>query len=570
MRRKYIFLLSVLFFILSPFIVFADEAKLISFSGNVEVKISKDKDWTAVTERVEILEGGAVKTGVDGMAVILFPNKSKVWLKESGNLEIELRQPSSNKLSLSQGEAKVRIPHLSRKETFEVKTRTVVCAARGTEYTLSTAESGDSNMMALFGEITVEFLLKVMKSIKIPQGNSFAVDETGEKVKVALLTKEEEEKGLENWDPGLTPEDRQKELQEKEKDREQIRDLSSAIAGSEDAVRTLLVSVRESDIEAGRTLKDIHGNILRVDQRLMRPDEKSLQFFNLVKRPEYRYTTHEFAYNGPTTVSNRLDLFQANIAFNQTIPDRIEDWPGFFGNASVKPDKASLVSANRTDANNIFVIAKIFKYDSTEDKLVNDIRVIKDAASDSKDVLITGKTNLAGLNNIIKVNVSDAGANDGTTNISGIYWASKVEACSSSGCTDHFEIKGEPSLYNYRADPYRLGNNSANDIIWNATEDYIINNSGSIRQVTDFTSTSSDPFSIMKNAAAESIMYVKNSINDNPNLWTSNNAVRNDISDTDFLSINTNIDIVLIPDLAVGLIQRALPALSEMRLKGGE
>src|SRR3989338_8505734 len=478
MRRKYIFLLSVLFFILSPFIVFADEAKLISFSGNVEVKISKDKDWTAVTERVEILEGGAVKTGVDGMAVILFPNKSKVWLKESGNLEIELRQPSSNKLSLSQGEAKVRIPHLTRKETFEVKTRTVVCAARGTEYTLSTAESGDSNMMALFGEITVEFLLKVMKSIKIPQGNSFAVDETGEKVKVALLTKEEEEKGLENWDPGLTPEDRQKELQEKEKDREQI--------------------------------KDIHGNILRVDQRLMRPDEKSLQFFNLVKRPEYRYTTHEFAYNGPTTVSNRLDLFQANIAFNQTIPDRIEDWPGFFGNASVKPDKASLVSANRTDANNIFVIAKIFKYDSTEDKLVNDIRVIKDAASDSKDVLITGKTNLAGLNNIIKVNVSDAGANDGTTNISGIYWASKVEACSSSGCTDHFEIKGEPSLYNYRADPYRLGNNSANDIIWNATEDYIINNSGSIRQVTDFTSTSSDPFSIMKNAAAESIMYVKN------------------------------------------------------------
>lgn len=564
MRKKIIFLLSLLFFTLSPFIVLADEAKLISFSGNVEVKISKDKDWAPATERVEIFESGAVKTGADGTAVLLFPNKSKVWLKESSNLEIELRQPSSNKLSLSQGEAKVRIPHLSRKETFEVKTRTVVCAARGTEYTLSTTESGDSNMMALFGEITVESLVKAMKAIKVPQGHSFAVDETGEKIKIALLTKEEEEKGLENWDPGLTPEDKQKELKEKEKDREQIRDTSSAIARSEDAVRTFLVTVRESDIEAGRTLRDIHGNLVRVDQRLMRPDEKSLQFFNLVKRPEYRYTTHEFAYNGPGTVSNRLDLFQANIAFNQAIPDRIEDWPGFFSTESVKPDKLSIISANRTDSNNIFVIANLSKYDSTEDKLVNDIRVVKDAPGDSKDVLITGTTNYDGFNNIVKGNVSDAGANDGTTNISGIYWASKVKCTS---CTNNFEIKGDPSLYNYRADPFRLGNNDTKDIVWLATENFVIDNSGGIRQVTDFTSSSSDPLSILKNAAAESIMYVKNSISNNPAVWTSNDAVRSDVSNTDFLSINTNIDIVFIPDLAVGLVQRALPALTEVSSK---
>ena len=564
--KKYIFLLLLLFLALSPFIALADETTLISFSGNVEVKISKDKDWIPVTERVEILEGGAVKTGVDGTAVLLFPNKSKVWLKESSNLEIELRQLSSNKLSLSQGDVKVRIPHLSRKETFEVKTRTVVCAARGTEYTLSTTESGDSNTWALFGEITVEFMQKAMKPIKISQGHSFTVDEIGEKVKVALLTKEEEIKGLENWDPGLTSEEKQKELKEKEKDRKQIRDLSSDVASNEDAVKDIVIKVKESDFEAGRTLKDIHGNLVRVDQRLMRPDEKSLQFFNLVKRPEYRYTaptTYAFAYNGPSTVSNRLDLFQANISFNSVIPDRIEDWPGFFSDA--KPDKASLVSANRTDASNIFVIAKIFKYDSTEDKLVNDIRVIKDAAADSKEVLITGKTNFIGLDRILRVDISDGGANDGTTNISGIYWASKVEAC--RGCTDHFEIKGDPSFYNYRADPYRLGNNSTKDIIWNATEEYIINNSGGIRQVTDFTSTSSDPFSILKNAAAENIMYVKKSISNDPNLWTSNDAVRNDISNADFLNMNTNIDIVFIPDLAVAIIQRALPALNEVSLK---
>jgi len=564
--KKYIFLLLLLFLALSPFIALADETTLISFSGNVEVKISKDKDWIPVTERVEILEGGAVKTGVDGAAVLLFPNKSKVWLKESSNLEIELRQLSSNKLSLSQGDVKVRIPHLSRKETFEVKTRTVVCAARGTEYTLSTTESGDSNMWALFGEITVEFMQKAIKPIKISQGHSFAVDEIGEKAKVALLTKEEEVKGLENWDPGLTSEEKQKELKEKEKDREQIRDLSSDVASNEDAVKDIVIKVKESDFEAGRTLKDIHGNLVRVDQRLMRPDEKSLQFFNLVKRPEYRYTTHEFAYNGPATVSNRLDLFQANISFNSVIPDRIEDWPNFFGTSSVKPDKASLVSANRTDASNIFVIAKIFKYDSTEDKLVNDIRVIKDtSAADSKEVLITGKTDYIGIDRILNVDISDGGANDGTTNISGIHWASKVEAC--TGCTDHFEIKGDPSLYNYRADPYRLGNNTTKDIIWYATEDYIINNSGDIRQVTDFTNTSSDPFSILKNAAAENIMYVKKSISNNPNLWTSNDAVRSDISSADFLNINTNIDIVFIPDLAVAIIQRALPALNEVSLK---
>jgi hypothetical protein len=119
---------------------------------------------------------------------------------------------------------------------------------------------------------------------------------------------------------------------------------------------------------------------------------------------------------------------------------------------------------------------------------------------------------------------------------------------------------------------YRVGAVSGN-YMWFAKENYAISNGGKIRTASDFTNSSSDPFTLLKENAFESVMYIKQSqgVNAaNPNAITSSALAKAAISDTDYFAYNhatngTNIDIVFIPDLMVAAVQRMLPAITNLK-----
>ena len=139
------------------------------------------------------------------------------------------------------------------------------------------------------------------------------------------------------------------------------------------------------------------------------------------------------------------------------------------------------------------------------------------------------------------------------------------------------------SLYHFEADAYKVGgvdsfgnsmpfNSVTNPMFWYARESYVINNGGGIASVDNFTDSGKDPFSILKEHAFETVMYIKknNNIGADTNLdspdWTKTN-IESYISDYDFFTHNgknNNIDIVVIPDLAVAGVQRMLPVLSAL------
>ncbi len=633
MKRK---LTSLLLLILTlPVFAASEEAKIISFNGKVEARLTREGGWSPAAENMEVPEGGAVRSGADGSALLLMPNKTKIWIKETSSLEIEQRQTLSSRLALVFGKIKLRVPHLLRKEKFEVRTPSAVCAVRGTEFTVDTNEAGAMVINVLFGEVKLNFVVPPEKGgsqFYIPQGRSMGLEEKGKPAKLTLMSHDQERTALENWNPGLTQEERQKDLKTKDNDRALIREFARIANGTDDAVQSFLNTVKESDLEGGRTLKDIHGNVVRVDQRMMRPSSDEVQVINLVKRPVYSNDNASvvnggFKYNGAQGISDRLDYMQMTMKFDQNLPQSIEDWPSFFNDNTINAKWASFVMANKTKPGEIFFVANGAQYDSASDSLKSGTGIVgvanTSAYSSGDDVLITGvlKTDVSnpggvtavqGLNNIARLNITDSGLGDGTLKYSAVndvspiglgsmvngashangdvVWASKIsydsfygQSSGPTGWTNSYEKKGDPYLFDYTATPYAVGgvnrntNKTAVDpngytgIIWFTQESAVINNAGNIQQVSDFTNSSLDPFSILKNSAGEVSMSVKKN-GAAPANWTSEaNIYTNAVSQADRFDygglgtgVGTNVDLVIIPDLLVAAVQRLLPALTKL------
>lgn len=563
-------------------------------TGAVEVRPTREGQWTSASENMEIAEGGGIRTGAEGGAVLLMPNKSRIWLKEGTALEIEQRQTLASRLALVFGRIKVRVPHLMRKEKFEVRTPAAVCAVRGTEFTMGATENGKTDVQVLFGEVKFKFTVPQAKGkseFNIPQGQSLASPEEGKAARPVLLTPKQERAALESWNPGLTAEQRQEGLIQKETDRAQIKDFARATANAENAVKGFLNVAKESDLEAGRTLRDVHGNLVRVDQRLMRPNADEIQFFNLVKRPVYNYTKNSgatgFMYNGAQGIVDRLDYMQMTMNFNKDLPQRIEEWPAFFDSNSIDPDWASFVVANRTNAGEIFFVADNYKFDPSRDngngELVSNPWTVgiptSEVSADDRKVIVTGvltgATAVEGLNKISRLQIADAGAGalnytdaSGTpttpVNAAGnVVWAIKTAAAVAYEAKDTGD---NVNLWQYQADMYDVGN-AGTSFMWLAKENYVIGNGGGVKNVNDYTNSSTDPFSLLKESAVQSIMYVKQSNSTTPGAITSSALAKAAVSDTDYFSYagaGTNIDVVFIPDLMVAAVQRMLPAITNL------
>ena len=598
-----------------PAAIWAAESKVLSMSGAVEVRPTREGQWTPARDEMEIAEGGAIRTGAGGAAVVIMPNKTKVWLKENSALELEQRQTLASRLALVFGRIKVRVPHLLRKEKFEVRTPAAVCAVRGTEFTMGTTEDGKMELQVLFGEVKLKFMIPPEKGdseFNIPQGQGLKLAEKGKATKPELLTPKAEREALENWNPGLKPSERQKDLQQKEMDRAQIKDFAKATAKAEDTVKSFLNVVKESDLEAGRTLTDVHGNLVRVEQRMIRPDPSTIQFMNIVKRPnysDYAQAANGFKYNGGA-VPDRLDLAQMSMGFDSALPQRIEEWPGFFNSNTINPTYSSFIMANRTEADSIFFVAEGYRYDATRDELVDNLSVFNPgqsyAVNDSNDkhTIITGvltdvvaTTDLNEaqdmLNAISRLNIKDtaivggATYSDGATtlqykNSAGTYvgintvgpatnvkWAMNATETATTGKNYEYSVDGNNApLYQFQADAYAIGNDMTGTVanqglLWYAREDYVIGNGGGIKNVEDLTNSSQDPFTMLKGVAAQSIVYIKQSgTADIANLST-NGAAYSAISNTDYFGTK-NIDVVIIPDLFVAGIQRMLPAFTNL------
>ncbi|MDD4004998.1 MAG: FecR family protein [Elusimicrobiaceae bacterium] len=579
----------------------SDSAVLADLSGTVETRASRKAVWNPARQGDILPEGCLVRTGADGQAELFFSNKTKIWLRENSTLEVAARKNLVSDIALLAGKIKVRVPHLKWKERFIVRTDAAVCAVRGTEFVVSAVEAGDLNVDVLYGQVDLRYTVPPeygQSEVQINQGVRYNIvrrdrdqdrsaarrpargDEGRRSGTVfigtdSLLTRDQEVEGVQDWSPGLSPRQRLDMLVSKEGYRMDIRRFVADTDRTQSNIDTLTKQVMEADLEAGRTLRDVNGNLVRVDQRMLRPDDSSIQIINLVKRPDYTSSAGRFSYYG-SDIANRLDSFQTLIRFNSALPQSINNWASFFTNNTVRVDHLNVVAANQTTAGSFFVTA-----------LLADNKQLADpAASDEMTdygKIYFGTVDNTGYNALAQGRVVSALSDGSVQNlsgstVSGLAWAQRPDADggwnflnpSNRDTRQYVNFDSDKFMMESAATPYCVGANcgvSANKI-WLATNIYVITNSGRVRSVSDFTSDISNIPSLVANTAGQAQLFIKKD-----NGGRVDNSANGDLTATfSGISVNSmrkNIDIVAIPDIAYQATSKLLPAFLKLNTKKG-
>jgi hypothetical protein len=535
---------------------------LSAVSGSVELQQGPDQPWKAAAAGAEMREGYSLRTGPDGRAQVTFPDKAVVWVKESSNFGMQSTLPLTRKIQVTQGEVKASVPHLKRKQTFEVHTTNAVAAVRGTVFTVQTDANGAMEVKVAFGEVKLHLLAEA-KTYSVPQGNFFHKEE-GLETKVSLMTKDQEKSILVDWSPGLANSDRDASLNKKEESRNSVRDFARQTDLQQAAIAALVQQTKDGDFSAGRTLVDVHGNLTRVDQRMLRPAADSLQFMNLVKRPDYTYVDHVPGKPWTNTqghVANRLDSMQAFVTFDKDLPQELVEWPSFVKNNDITMKRADMVMTNQTGhVANTADILVLGSFGVNCKYFPNDASCTREVA---KGNITTGEDQIAG--DFFIGSVTDISEVRDKTKLL------RVTNLSGAGVAD-FKQDGEASstLYAYHAGALQT---AAGDQFWLTSEAYVINNEGKISNVDDFAKSGKDPFSLLKETAFEGIIALKattggiatnSAAGTNPNIGGDLVLNRtNEYGNPVTINANKNIDLVVIPDLAVAIVQKLGSALSD-------
>lgn len=129
-----------IFLLLIPINLFAYEAKIVKFTGEVTI-YPYSKPAIPAKEGLELFEKDTIKTGENGWVALELPDKSKINLGNKTQITI-YRDKDRVEVQLDKGKLKAKIKKVKDRElTF--KTSTAVAGIRGTEFTLFNENSAN-------------------------------------------------------------------------------------------------------------------------------------------------------------------------------------------------------------------------------------------------------------------------------------------------------------------------------------------------------------------------------------------------------------------------------------------
>ncbi len=175
------------------------EATVLFVKGDVRVKIKERGDWIGAVPDMPVLNGYSLKTGKASWAEIGFGEslRNVVRVKELTRIDlVNIEGPV--KIGLLKGELRSLVEELERDSTFEIKTPTAICGARGTGW--DTASSGHGVVVDAYeNEVYLRRLSEGAiseVSIIIKAGKSGMLKGPAGPVEIKDLSPER----IENWD----------------------------------------------------------------------------------------------------------------------------------------------------------------------------------------------------------------------------------------------------------------------------------------------------------------------------------------------------------------------------------
>lgn len=354
-----IFFISSLFAIGDPQLI--DSIAIVSdYSGNCYVKKTGAKNFTNVEINMPVYQGDEFKTDNGSFIEITFDDASIIKIDSNTVLKIDelLRKENSARtiFSLMWGRVLAIVDKLKTSESaFEVHTKMAIAAVKGTELAVET--NGNGTILGVFegevkysgkdnkGEITESKNVKKGYESKILKNNRNPSNP--EKLKAMLNI--EKQFGKLREEIRVIREIKQKEGKDsvikfyiKRKLEKEGKTLNTSqteitLGGTNENINKVenriknylkrkikqeLINAREhawndlkwvngemkADLNLGKTMTDVHGNRIRIEEYIFRPNKKQVDLLSLTFR------------------ENRLDYLRAQNIFNTDLPKKIPEW----------------------------------------------------------------------------------------------------------------------------------------------------------------------------------------------------------------------------------------------------
>ncbi len=534
-----------------------------------KVMVLSGNNWVQAKIGQQLNQNDKIKTSNDGRAELVFQDGSTMWLKENTEIEISSLVPQERNISIKIGKIRFKIISLPGGAKFYARTPTAVAAIRGTEFILSVEEK-TSQLFVLSGKVEFSNIISQIAK-EIEEGQKSTSDETGNLSVPENFTPEDtnmiNDESWQKFEDIEKTEEEKKELQEEQKVKEDIKkeinELRQEIRNAINDIKTDVTitreytnEIREADVSTGRTLRDAFGNLVRVEQYLLRPDKKTIQFLNITKRQDYKYRGF-FTYNGPKDA--RIDSVDVRIIFNMGMPDDIGEWPSFVASKGddLHPEKMRLEIASQKDKIKDAMITENI-YNEKDDDWTSTVKMVSNNDEWLLDTEDYSKEETGWF---------DEGSgigNDGDDKL----WIWMISPMVRIYKDNDGNGKFSPNI-------------DTEKFIHTGTELFVINNDGNILSIGDFTQTKNiNPFTLIKQVAAQQSIVVKENNLGKPLVpdLDDPDELSNEIKDsyrTEFNSLPNfftggNLDLVYTADIIVPIAQKLMNQMDKIEMSSSK
>lgn len=489
--------------------------RIASVSGTVQVSYAKTGRWEPARPAMPLSTADRVRTAANSRAVLLV-DESRLWVAPSSEVEIQSLN-TDNFFGLLFGKLRARVKLASGKK-FNVHTPVAVASVRGTEFIIA-----DDGSVAVLDGVVALGDLQGAHAMDVGAGFIGTLAAAGG-YSARAMTDAERRQMDEQWRPFnqmpdvdvQASDDLPEDTGRFDAVRDEMRTMIDEMRDGFAQAQTQANEARESDISTGRTMRDMHGNIVRVEQHVRRPDPRTLEFLNLTKRSEYRYRDvmgTGWTYAGPAGA--RLDVFNVTMRMNKPMPEQMTEWPSFISGQGdeLHPDMVNVLLTNQDDRMEISGTWQLKGMLDNEGNPLKDDDLVFHMFINGWEVDDTYSSTLEGTNN------------DGADSDSLWGWAVSPEVRVTK---DGMEKKLQ--LY---------------------TQFAVIDNGGSVLSRSHFTSSSENPFTILKQVAGEQVIFVR------------------EINGADFLR-RGNLDLIVTPDAIIAVAQKLATQIGKLDGKSSE
>lgn len=308
--------------------------QVIYFTGDVALyRNGVRKDLVPL---MTLIKNDRIETGPLSGVLIRMDDGSTIKIGENSKFtikDVKTKPPKREahfKLGIGTALAKVVKRKYSK---FSIETPTGVVGVRGTEFAVTT--DGQNTEVYVF-EGSVHFETQQGASYIINPGQYASNTSPPKEIPPEKKQQLSQQLGEEVGKAEKSEEEKKEEIKRamKRELRESMREAINDARRSIEDARNAAGEIRSNELSASRVLKDVHGNVVRVEQRLLRPATDTVVLINVTRRDNYNYRGllyyikgFDFSTQGP-----RTDTARTEYVGNMDIPMNISEWPAFLAN----------------------------------------------------------------------------------------------------------------------------------------------------------------------------------------------------------------------------------------------